>query len=130
MKRATLMVLAVAALTAVFSLGVLSAQQPPQAEPQEVFCSTMKTGQLCSHGTTDALKLTGPKAEEWVAAVRKYNRAVNEATVQLQKEAQTVLTPEQLAEVNRWFAVGVNKEMNKMLQQALSTAAAAAPHKH
>jgi hypothetical protein len=130
MKRAALTVLAVAALTAVFSLGVLSAQQPPQAEPQEVFCSTMKTGQLCSHGTTDALKLTGPAAEQWVAAVRKYNRAVNEATVQLQKEAQTVLTAQQLAEVNRWFAIGVNKEMNKMLQQAIAASAPAAPHKH
>jgi hypothetical protein len=128
MKRATLTIVAVAALAAVFSLGVLSAQQqPPQT--QEVFCSTMKTGQLCSHGTTDALKLTGPKAEQWVAAVRKYNRAVNEATVQLQTEAKTLLTPEQQTEVNRWFAVGVNTEMNKMLQQALGNTSAA-PHKH
>jgi hypothetical protein len=79
----------------------------------------MKTGQLCSHGTTEALRLTGPKAEQWVAAVRRYNRAVNEATSQLQADAQTLLTPQQAAELNRWFAVGMNVEMNKMLQRAL-----------
>jgi hypothetical protein len=86
-----------------------------EAEMPEVFCGTMKTGQLCSHGTSSALGLTAEKAAAWVAAVRKYNRAVNEATVQLQNEAKTTLSPAQIAEVERWFAVGMNPQMNQLL---------------
>jgi hypothetical protein len=85
------------------------------AQPPEVFCSTMKTGQLCSHGTTAVLGLTGEKQEAWVAAVRRYNRAVNEATMQLQKEAKVMLSAAQMAEVERWFAIGMNPQMNQLL---------------
>jgi hypothetical protein len=85
------------------------------AEPPEVFCGTMKTGQLCSHGTTSALGLTPEKRDAWVAAVRKYNRTVNDATMQLQAEAKAVLSAAQLAEVERWFAVGMNPQMNQLL---------------
>ena len=85
------------------------------AEPQELFCGTMKTGQLCSHGTTTALGLTQANRDAWLAAVNKYNKAVNEATVALQSEAKGVLSAAQMAEVNRWFAVGVNQQINQLL---------------
>jgi hypothetical protein len=50
---------------------------------EHIFCPTMKTGQICSHGTAASLHLQGPKSEAWVALARKYNRAVNTATEQL-----------------------------------------------
>jgi len=78
----------------------------------------MKTGQLCSHGSADALKLSGAKAEQWVALVRKYNKAVDAATVQLQKDTQGLLTPAQSKELARWFALGLNPQMNKLLDQS------------
>lgn len=83
-----------------------------------VFCPTMKTGQLCTHGTSDALNCAGAQRDRWVAAVRDYNRAVDAATKQLQAQAKTILTPEQAAEVNRWFAVGLNPQINKVLLAA------------
>ena len=96
-----------------------AAAQPAAAEPasqqQELFCSTMKTGQLCTHGTLSALGLTGEKGQAWLAAVQKYNKAVNDATVALQAEARSNLTPAQMAEVERWFAVGLNQQMNGLL---------------
>lgn len=149
MKRALIAGLSASAVTAIFALGTLSAQQPmdhsqhmtpakPAAakpattaklaapavaaqdeEMPEIFCSTMKTGQLCSHGTADALRLTGAKADEWVVAARKYNKAVDAATKQLQADAKTLLSAQQAAELDRWFALGMNVEMNKMLVQTL-----------
>lgn len=125
MKRMLLIVLTVGIASA--AAGTFSAQQHADhqpapakpaattAQPPEVFCSTMKTGQLCSHGTTAVLGLTAAKQEAWVAAVRKYNRAVNEAIVLLQTEAKATLSPAQLAEVERWFAVGMNPQMNQLL---------------
>jgi hypothetical protein len=127
--RATL-VIAVAMVVTSLALSTLYAQQDhqhqaatPAGKPaaaaetaqQEVFCETMKTGQLCSHGTSSALGLTAEKAEAWVAAVRKYNRAVNAATMELQTEAKGTLSAAQLAEVERWFAVGMNVQMNQLL---------------
>jgi hypothetical protein len=127
-------VIAVTTVVVGMALGTLYAQQdhqhqagaPPtkaaapaaasaDAAKPEVFCETMKTGQLCSHGTSSALGLTAEKAEAWVAAVRKYNRAVNEATMQLQAETKGSLSPAQMAEVERWFAVGMNVQMNQLL---------------
>jgi hypothetical protein len=92
-----------------------AAKPAAAAEPPEIFCGTMKTGQLCSHGTSTALGLTPEKATAWVASVRKYNKAVNDATMQLQAEAKGTLSAAQLAEVERWFAVGVNPQMNQLL---------------
>lgn len=89
--------------------------------PPDVFCETMKTGQLCSTGTTTLLGLTPEKREAWIAAVRTYNRAVNAAITALQVEAKTALSPAQIAEVNRWFAIGINPQINQIL------AASAAP---
>ena len=87
----------------------------------EIFCPTMKTGQLCSHGTGDALKLTGEKYDKWVESVRKYNKAVDVATVQLQADVKSMLTPQQNAELQRWFALGLNPQMNDLLLQASRT---------
>lgn len=95
-----------------------SAPSTPAAaagEPQELFCATMKTGQLCSHGTATALGLTPAKRDAWLAAVNKYNKAVNDATVALQAEAKGTLSAAQMAEVDRWFAVGVNQQVNQLL---------------
>jgi hypothetical protein len=86
------------------------------AQPQqEVFCATMKTGLLCTHGTASALGLPPDKAAAWLESVDKYNKAVNEATVILQREAKKTLSAAQMAEVDRWFAIGVNQQINQLL---------------
>ncbi len=84
-------------------------------EEPGVFCPTMKTGQLCSHGTSDLLKLSGDNRDQWIAAVRRYNKSVDDATAKLQEDAAKLLTPQQAAEVERWFAKGLNPEINKLL---------------
>ena len=81
----------------------------------EVFCGTMKTGQLCSLGTATLLGLTPEKREAWLAAVRVYNREVNAAIVKLQDQAKVTLSPAQVQEVNSWFAVGINPQINQLL---------------
>jgi hypothetical protein len=86
-----------------------------QLEEEAIFCPTMKTGQLCSHGTAANLRLTGEKQEQWVALARKYNRAVDTATEALFKDAEAVLNPEQMALLKAWFAVGLNPEINQIL---------------
>lgn len=85
------------------------------ADEGGVFCPTMKTGQLCSHGTSDILQLSGSKRDQWIEAVRRYNKAVDAATIQLQEDAKTLLSPEQETEVQRWFAKGLNPQINKLL---------------
>src|SRR5512141_2953275 len=47
-----------------------------------IFCPTMKTGQLCSHGTMNILQLKGAQGDQWLALARKYNKAVDAATLQ------------------------------------------------
>ena len=64
---------------------------------KDIFCSTMKTGQLCTHGTAANLGLSGQKREQWIAFARKYNKAVDAATLQLFKDAEGVMMPAQLA---------------------------------
>ena len=91
MKRVLIASSSLVAVTALFVVGTLHAQQRPaqphdmtkmampaapagsEAETPEIFCPTMKTGHLCSHVTTDALQFSGPMADPWLAAVRKYN---------------------------------------------------------
>ena len=85
------------------------------SETPTIFCPTMTTGQLCSHGTADALKLSGEKRDRWVEAARRYNKAVGAATKQLQEDVKAVLTPEEQALVNLWFAEGLNPEINRIL---------------
>lgn len=131
MQRAIIGLSLAAILVGVISLGIAqnaSEHQSMQGMPgmsmpaatasdetPGVFCPTMKTGQLCSHGTSDLLKLTGADRDKWIAAVRRYDMAVDAATVQLQQDAKNLLTPEQSAEVERWFAKGLNPEINKIL---------------
>jgi hypothetical protein len=116
------------AITIVLSLGLLAlvasiasyAQQHEHTTPAaprdpDIFCTTMKTGQLCTHGTAANLGLTGQKQEQWTEFARKYNRAVDAATLQLFKDAETVLTPQQLAQLKTWFAVGLNPQINEIL---------------
>ena len=80
-----------------------------------VFCPTMKTGQLCSQGTANIFQFQGDKAEQWMALSRKYNKAVDTATLELFKDAENVLTPDQLQQLKAWFAVGLNPQMNDLL---------------
>ena len=75
----------------------------------------MKVGQVCSHGTAAILGLKGPDAEEWTTWARKYNKAVNEATEQLFKDAQGKLSPKQMELLKAWFAAGWNKQINALL---------------
>ena len=75
----------------------------------------MKTGQLCSHGTSNVLGVSGPKEEQWLQAARKYNQAVEAATQQLFKDANATLSPEQAGLVKQWFAVGLNPQINQLL---------------
>jgi hypothetical protein len=93
-----------------------AAQPAATAEhPPEVFCPTMKTGQLCSLGTATLLGLTPANREAWLTAVRTYNREVNAAITKLQAQAKTTLSPAQVAEVNSWFAIGINPQINQLL---------------
>ena len=80
-----------------------------------IFCPTMKTGQLCSHGTANVLQLKGDKQEKWIKMAQKYDRAVNAATLQLFKDSEEVLTPAQQDLLKKWFAVGLNPEINQLL---------------
>lgn len=119
-------------------LGTVSAQQHDHAAPAtasaakpaaaaehrpEVFCGTMKTGQLCSLGTATLLGLTPEKREAWLAAVRTYNREVNAAILKIQAEAKTTLSPAQIQEVNSWFAIGINPQINQLLEASRSPSA-------
>jgi hypothetical protein len=117
---------AIAVLVSGSVLGSVYAQQHDHAAPAvkpaaavehrpEVFCGTMKTGQLCSLGTATLLGLTPENREAWLAAVRVYNREVNAAITKLQGQAKTTLSPAQIAEVNSWFAVGINPQINQLL---------------
>jgi hypothetical protein len=89
--------------------------QAAAAEEEHIFCPTMKTGQLCSHGTAATLGLTGEKNDKWIEIARKYDQAVNAATNQLFKDAEAILTPQQQELLKSWFAVGLNPEINQIL---------------
>ncbi len=115
-------------LTGLLVAGLLYAQTDSAKNPTEpseeaeasletptIFCPTMKTGQLCSHGTAAALKLDGEKKERWVEAARRYNKAVDAATIRLLEDAKAVLSPQELALVEAWFAKGLNPEINRIL---------------
>jgi hypothetical protein len=85
------------------------------ADEKDIFCPTMKTGQLCTNGTTNVLGITGANQEKWRELTRKYNKAVDAATLELFKDAESVLTPAQLAQLKAWFAIGLNPEINQIL---------------
>src|SRR5688500_3397373 len=91
------------------SLATLDARQQPAAAPAapEVFCNTMQAGALCPTATVSILKLSGPKVQQWMDAVGKYNAAVLNATQQLKADSRSVLTPAQLVELDRWMDKGI-----------------------
>jgi hypothetical protein len=108
--------LGVAVVVIGLSLGTLDARQRPAVPPApEIFCNTMQAGALCPTGTVSILKLSGPKVEQWLAAVGKYNDAVESAARQLKTDAKGVLTPAQMAEMDRWLDKGLNPEVNRIL---------------
>jgi hypothetical protein len=131
---------AIAILLAGATLGSVYAQQhdhqaPATAKPAaapaataehrpEIFCGTMKTGQLCSLGTATLLGLTPQNREAWLTAVRTYNREVNAAITKLQEQAKTTLSPAQVQEVNSWFAIGINPQINQLLMATAKPAGA------
>jgi len=126
MHRKGIMIVVLIGLIALFVSVVSWAQQQDHSQHQnqaraaaaneeDIFCSTMKTGQLCTHGTAVTLGITGENNEKWVAIARKYNQAVNAATLQLFKDAEGVLTPAQQDLLKAWFAVGLNPEINQIL---------------
>ena len=131
-RRTTTMVLLVALLALVASIASYAQQHDhavqtksanssaaPAAAPAkddiDIFCSSMKTGQLCTHGTANNLGLSGQKQDQWVELARKYNKTVDAATLQLFKDAEGVLNPQQLAQLKAWFAVGLNPQINEIL---------------
>ncbi len=93
----------------------LTAAQKAAGEKESIFCPTMKTGQVCTHGTAAILGLTGKDAEEWTVWARKYNATVNAATEQLFQDAATKLNPKQMELLRAWFAIGWNTQINAIL---------------
>jgi hypothetical protein len=80
-----------------------------------VFCPGMSTGKLCPMGTVNTLKLTGAKKQKWTEAANRYNKAVDAATKQLLEDSKTTLSPKEYAQVEKWFAKGLNPEINRLL---------------
>jgi hypothetical protein len=93
----------------------LTAAQRAAGDKESIFCPTMKTGQVCTHGTAAILGLTGKDAEEWTVWARKYNQTVNQATEQLFQDASTKLNPKQMELLKAWFAIGWNNQINAIL---------------
>src|SRR6266481_9882378 len=127
MKNSAARIVAILGLLAIGAGGFVYAQQHDHSQHQNlanavsaeddvaIFCPTMKTGQLCSHGTANVLQLSGSKQEKWLEIARKYDRSVDAATLQLFKDAESVLTPAQMVQLKAWFAVGLNPQINELL---------------
>ena len=110
------------------SLATLDARQTPAgrqsaavAPAPEVFCNTMQAGTLCPTSTVSILKLSGPKVQQWMDAVNKYNAAIDNAAKALKAESKSVLTPAQMTELDRWMDKGINPEVNKILASRNAT---------
>jgi hypothetical protein len=96
-------------------------QQPSQAAShpeQEVFCSHMSTGQLCTPGTARILRLDGAKRDRWNEMARGYNQAVAAATKRLLQDAKATLSPQEFATVEKWFAHEINEQLNRQVVAA------------
>ena len=116
----------VGALAALLAVSTLYAQEhsaghqakTAQGTPSmsgAIFCPAKSTGQLCDHGTADVLKLSGAKRQSWTEAANRFNQTVEAATKQLLKDAKPTLSPEEYAQVEKWFAKGLNPEINRLL---------------
>lgn len=81
----------------------------------EVFCMAKSAGQLCTHGSAAVLKLDSAKKQRWNEIAQRYNKAVDTATKQLLDEAKEMLSPEEYAQVEKWFDNGLNAQLNRAL---------------
>jgi hypothetical protein len=61
------------------------------------------------------LKLSGPKVQQWLDLVETYNDTVEGAAKKLKADARSLLTPAQMAELDRWLDKGLNPEVNRIL---------------
>lgn len=124
MKWNVLTVAGVAVLGALFGIGMLFGQEHAGHHAQQqgtssmagaIFCPAKSTGQLCNHGSADVLKLSGAKRQSWTDAADRYNKSVEAATKQLLEDAKSTLSPEEYAQIEKWFAKGLNPEINRLL---------------
>jgi copper chaperone len=86
-----------------------------KAKSPQIFCEGKSAGQLCGEGTVNALKLSGEKKVAWAEATKRYNAAVEAATKQLLQDGKATLSPEEAAAVEKWFAKGINNQINQQL---------------
>ncbi len=86
----------------------------PKKESQ-IFCEGKSAGQLCGEGSVNALKLSGEKKAAWSESAKRYNAAVEAATKQLLQDAKVILSAEEAAAVEKWFAKAVNHQINQQL---------------
>jgi hypothetical protein len=91
-----------------FGNPLANARQPPRQ-------MRLQAGALCPTGTVSVLKLSGPKVQQWLDLVEKYNATVEGATRTLKADARNILTPAQMAELDRWMEKGLNPEVNRLL---------------
>src|SRR5260370_30336654 len=73
-----------AALTALFAVGIFYPQEHAEhnvkqahakSDAPEIFCSHLGTAQLCP-GNADMFKLSGPQKQAYLEALNSYNKAV------------------------------------------------------
>lgn|GEM_PF-5688162 len=99
------LVLALALLLNLPAAGAETRDKARMTDPDTIsaFCPVKSPGQLCTHGTADLLKLEGVKREQWIAAVRRYNKQVQDGQARILEEARGILTPEQTTLVKSFF---------------------------
>lgn len=129
MKRRKAGAVNVVMITVLFGLGVLYAQKRSASgmdkskmdTPGTVFCPGMSTGQLFPIGTVRSLKLNGAKKQSSSEALSRYNKAIDAATKRLLEDSKGSLSPEEYAQVETWFAKGLNPEINRLLADQMRT---------
>ena len=96
--------------------GGTSAKAGDAKSVPEVFCDHMATGQLCP-GNAQMFNLSGAEKERYTETLNAYNKAVAAASKQFLADLKTKvgLEPAQLAVAEKWFAGGLNPEINKIL---------------
>jgi hypothetical protein len=129
MKRSTVGLIPMTAVVILFAVGTLYAQQPARpggaasataadttSDVPEVFCNHMGTGQLCP-GNAQMFNLSGDKKERYLQALNNYNKVVEAASKQFLTDAKDKvgLSSVELAVAEKWFAVGLNPEINKII---------------
>ena len=87
----------------------------------EVFCDGLSTGQLCLSNAPAVLKLTDTQKRQWTEAARQYNKAIDGATKQFLEQSKPVLSPEQVASMQKWFEMVLNPVLNEVLNSKSRT---------